>query len=237
MRKLLLILGLCLLIPTLTWIIQGQVRPVTGGGTGGGPTTTYIYNQTIYQTQTVNQTITTNLTVYQTNINNYTIITNLTVIQTNIVNEQITTNLTVVNDFRVARFSTFNTFLTTNGISTVQSNMTSTVTTNQIDVGAGPDHYYWTNMVTNVVCQLTNTWGAGVSNRTISMFFQGATNNGPNFTVTLLVPNPAGVTFYWGAYILTNGSITFTVTNNHATSTAFTPWRTNVIEGLYTPLL
>lgn len=229
---------------------------------------TVINNETILQTNFVNVTITTNLTVINTNIANYTITTNLIVYQTNIVNQTITTNLTVINNetinqtnfvnytittnltvinefittnitvtgnLKVVNSSFFNTEVVTNGISEIQSNADSTQTTNMFNFGLGTRWYYWTNMVTNVVVQLTNVWGGGVSNRTMNFFFTGATNGGPNYTVLFTVPNPAGVAFRWGVFNPTNGATSFTVTNNSTASAVLTLWNTNVIEAFYSP--
>lgn len=189
------------------------------------------------QLPTLTQIIVTNQTIYQTQLVNQIITTNLQVTQTNIVNNEITTNLTIVNDFRVSRFATFNTFIVTNGIDFAQSNMDSTITTNQLDFSTGPSDFSWTNMVTNVVCQFTNIWTGGVTNRKYNFFFEGATNNGPNYTVTFLVPNPDGVVFRWGAINPTNGASSFTVTNNHGASASLTLWNTNRIEAFYSPTL
>lgn len=124
----------------------------------------------------------------------------------------------------------------TNGIGRARTLVPSTSLTVQIDVANGVSAYYWTNMVTNVVCQFTNMFVAGVTNRVIDFFFTGATNNGPNYTVTFTCPNPAGVDFRWGLFSVTNGATTFSVTNNTRFGASLTPWDTNVVEGYFSPV-
>jgi len=86
--------------------------------------------------------------------------------------------------------------------------VTSTALTAQID-GTLQNSYRWTNMVTNITCQLTNI----VEGQEIDYYFTGGTNTGPNYTVSYTVPNPSGVLIHWGDGI-TNGPTSFTVTNN-----------------------
>lgn len=85
--------------------------------------------------------------------------------------------------------------------------VTSTALTDQID-GTLQNSYRWTNMVTNIVLQLTNI----IEGQEIDYYFTGGTNTGPNYTVSYTVPNPAGVWIHWGDGI-TNGPTSFTVTN------------------------
>lgn len=123
--------------------------------------------------------------------------------------------------------------LATNAIGRLRSLVTSTATTNQIDIASGPQAYYWTNMVTNIVLQVTNVWTAGVTNRSIDFFFTGATNNGPTYTVTFDCPNPAGVNFRWGWNSATNGATSFSVTNSQRAAATLTMWETNVGEAFF----
>lgn len=126
--------------------------------------------------------------------------------------------------------------LTTNVAGRLRQLITSTATTNQIDWANGPAAYYWTNMVTNVVLQVTNVWTAGVTNRSLDFFFQGATNNGPNFTVLVTCPNPAGVNLRWGWNSTTNGNADLTVTNNRRAGLVLTMWETNEVEAYWSPV-
>lgn len=85
----------------------------------------------------------------------------------------------------------------------------STATTNQID-GTLQNSYRWTNMVTNIVLQLTNV----VEGQEIDYWFTGSTNTGPNYTVLFTFPNGgSSLAFRWGDGI-TNGAASFIVTNN-----------------------
>jgi|SRR6185436_19871301 len=99
----------------------------------------------------------------------------------------------------------------------------------------GPRYWFWTNMVTNVTVNLTNTWSATRTNRTLDFFFTGATNNGPNYTVTFQTLNPAGVVYRWGIFSLTNGATSFSVTNNGGAGASLTLWNTNLVEGYFSP--
>lgn len=132
--------------------------------------------------------------------------------------------------------SAFDNIIVTNAFNRIRSLVPSTTTTQQIDVATGPTAYYWTNMVTNVVCQLTNVWTASVSNRVLDFFFTGATNGGPNYTVTFNCPNPAGVIFRWGIFSATNGATSFTVTNNVRVGASLTIWDTNLVEAYFSPV-
>lgn len=132
--------------------------------------------------------------------------------------------------------STFSTVFVSNGVKRLRQLIPSTTTTQQIDVAAGPVAYYWTNMVTNVVLQFTNIFVASVSNSPIDFFFTGATNNGPNYTVTFTCPNPAGVDFRWGLYSASNGLTSVTVTNNARLGASLTAWDTNLVEVYYSPV-
>lgn len=118
----------------------------------------------------------------------------------------------------------------------LRTNFASTVRVNQIDIASKVRSYYWTNMVTNITLQLTNVFNLGPANRTIDFFFTGATNNGPNFTATFTCPAPGGVIFRWGLFSTTNGTTTFTVTNNAALGVSLTLWDTNLVEGYSSPV-
>jgi len=132
--------------------------------------------------------------------------------------------------------NTFDNIVLTNGVNHIRKQVNSTLTTNQINVATGPQYYFWTNMVTNVVLQITNTWSIGVTNRTLDFFFTGATNTGPNYTVTFTCPNPSGFVFRWGLYSITNGGTSFTITNNMAAGASITFWETNLAECYFSPV-
>ena len=125
--------------------------------------------------------------------------------------------------------------INTNGISYVTYTTNSTSLTNIIDVTSGGSYYYLSNMVTNVVFNITNTMQLGNStNKTLNFFFTGATNGGPNYTVTFACPSPSGFVFRWGINSATNGSSsTFTVTNNYAVGASLTFWASNFAECYY----
>lgn len=115
-----------------------------------------------------------------------------------------------------------------NGEFNFQTNLTS-ATTQQIDYAYGPADYFWTKISTNMVFQFTNLWIAGISNRTIN-FYVGGSDDGNNYTVTFVCPNPGGVTFKYGLNSLTNGATTVTVTNARAWAASATPWKSNLVE-------
>jgi len=131
----------------------------------------------------------------------------------------------------------FDTITLTNGDSHISSLISSTATSAQIDVARGPIYYYMTNMMTNIVLQLTNMFGIGdTTNRTLNFFFNGTTNNGPNYTVGFSCPNPGGVAIRWGVNSATNGNSDLILTNSKAASVSITLWRSNVVEGFLSQL-
>ena len=113
------------------------------------------------------------------------------------------TNLTVTTDLSSGSLTV------TGMVRRIPLLVSSANTTNQIDPSL-QSFYKWTNMVTNIVLQLTNLW----EGTELNFYFTGGTNAGPNYTVTFAVPNPAGVNIHWGANSPTNGATSFTVTNN-----------------------
>jgi hypothetical protein len=129
----------------------------------------------------------------------------------------------------------FDSITVTNAFNRIRSLVPSTTLVKQIDFATGPTAYYWTNMVTNITLQITNTWVGSVSNRVIDFFFTGATNTGPNYTVTFSCPDPSGLIFRWGTYSVTNGANAFAVTNNSGAGVSLTLWDTNLIEAYYSP--
>lgn len=153
-------------------------------------------------------------------------------------NVTVTTNGSAgVETYTVAANSTtihseFDNILITNALNRIISRVASTVTTQQIDVVAGPSVYYWPLVNSNIVCQFTNMWTSQVSNRVIDFFFNGGA---ADKTVTFVCPNPGGVAFRWGVFSVTNGATSFTITNGHTGSASTSPFDTNVIEGFYSP--
>ncbi|SRR6266498_2891056 len=231
------------LTPVWLMLTTQPARGAVGGIVGGTPSASGTGNVSIVST--------TNLVVYNVLVVSNVYVTNLfsgkisvtnlystNIYVSNIYGQTIiTTNLYVSNivaqTIVVSGGSTFDNITVTNGVNHVRSSVNSSSTTNQIDAARGPQYYYWTNMVTNVVLQVTNVFPLGITNRTLDFFFTGGSSD---YTVTFSCPNPGGVVFHWGQWSATNGATSFTVTNGHAAGAALTFWESNLVEGYFSPV-
>lgn len=117
----------------------------------------------------------------------------------------------------------------TNGITASNNYVTTTSLTNYINVLNSSTYFFWTNMVTNVVVNLTNV-ASLTGARTLNFFFTGGISN---YTATFLFPNDATTTNRWGINSATNGGTGITVSNNHAVGVSMTLWNSNTVESYF----